>query len=143
MHTSFLVREFMQNKPASIAQGTPLAEVIATLRRHKLSGAPVVDTAKRVVGFVSEQDCISQLLNSSYHCSGAPVVDEVMRRDVVSVSGNDSIIDLAEAMNAHRPKVYPVVQDDRLIGLITRSDILQALADNLQICGMTPIKRAV
>lgn len=128
------VREIMQLRPPSVAGHTTLSEVVELLLRHRLSGVPVVADGGMVIGFVSEHDCLHQLLMSSYHCEGAPRVDEVMHRGVLSVDPEDSIVDLAQRLNTQKPKVYPVVEGGRLVGLVTRTDVLKALADNRAEC---------
>jgi CBS domain-containing protein len=105
-----------------------LSEVVDILLKHGLPGAPVVDGENRVVGFVSEQDCLAPLLVSSYHCEGEKRVNEVMFSDVVSVHPDDALIGLAKRMSGKMPKQYPVIEQGKLVGLITRSDVLRALS---------------
>jgi CBS domain-containing protein len=50
-----------------------------------------------------------------------------MRNDVLSVTPNKSITDLAQEMLGAKPKIYPVVEQQRLVGIVTRRDILMAL----------------
>ncbi len=104
-------------------------------------GLPVFNEVGSSDGFVSEQDCIHSMLVSSYHCEGSPSVSEVMRTEVLTVSPEKSIVDLAENMNQNRPKQYPVVEDGELIGLVTRKAILKALWENRSHCD-TPSKIA-
>ncbi|MBU2706843.1 CBS domain-containing protein [Zooshikella marina] len=114
--------------------GTPLKVVLDRLMRDHLSGLPVINEDKEVIGFVSEQDCIKQVLQSSYFCDQNAIVNDVMRTDVLTVSPKEDIINLAQQMIAHKPKVYPVVENNKLVGLITRTDILRALAENITHC---------
>ena len=87
----------------------------------------MVDDADRLIGFISEQDVLGRVLDSIYHDDEAPLVKELMRHEVLSVSPNKSITDLAQEMRSAKPKVYPVVEQQRLIGIVTRRDILIAL----------------
>lgn len=127
---SLLVRDYMQTRTVSISCGTAVDEVVKTLLKYELRGLPVVDAGKNVVGFVSEQDCIRQLLSSSYHRDGITTVDEVMHHGAVCVSPNESIFNLAEKMSSgSNPKRYPVVENGKLVGIITRREVLQGLVD--------------
>ena len=72
------VRALMAKHPMAIKTGTELTEVVDALLQHKFTGLPVVDSQNKVVGFVSEQDCLRRLLISSYHCEGSLVVEEFM-----------------------------------------------------------------
>lgn len=132
--SSFTVKEIMQAAPATIVSGQPLVDVVATLIQQKTTGLPVVDDDRRVIGFVSEQDCIQSLLESSYYCEGNPVVDSVMHREPLTVKPSDSVLDLAKSMGRDKPKVYPVVEGGKLVGLVTRNDVLRALREEAIKC---------
>ncbi len=125
------VRDIMARHPASIRVGTDLTEVVEVLLRQHMTGLPVVDEADRVVGFVSEQDCLRTLLVSSYHGEGSPRVEDVMFREPLTVKLEDAVVDVAEMMVKQKPKIYPVVdQGGRLKGLLIRSQVLTCLIEN-------------
>lgn len=128
------IRDIMQVHAPSVTPDTALGDVVELLLQHRLSGLPVVDTGGVVVGFVSEHDCLHLLLMSSYHCEGAPTVAEVMHQGALTVRPEEGIVDLAHRMKTEKPKVYPVVEEGRLVGLVTRTDLLRALAKNLAAC---------
>lgn len=125
------VREAMSHDSLKIPAATSVEEAATLLLKHKLPGAPAVNERGELVGFVSEHDLLQQLLDSSYHSSSKATVQDVMRTDVVTVSPNDSIIELAQTMaQIDKPKVYPVAENSKLIGIITRGQLLQALINN-------------
>ncbi|WP_372860911.1 CBS domain-containing protein [Spongiibacter sp.] len=136
MSTSNSIRvcDVMTRPSPFVRQHAPLGEVVETLLSNNVMGLPVLDDHDRVVGFVSEQDCIHSMLVSSYHCEGAPNVDDVMHNEVLSVEPEQSIVDLAQIMGKNKPKLYPVIDDGRLVGLITRSAILSALWESRTHC---------
>lgn len=127
---SLKVSDVMWNHIEPIRCGTPLTTVVKALLGNHVSGLPVVDDHRRVLGFVSEQDCIHALLVSNYHCEGEPTVDDVMYRTPVSISPEMAVVDLAQNLGAGKPKVYPVVEHDRLVGIVTRTAILKQLASS-------------
>lgn len=128
------VRDYMRYDIPLIAGDTPLSEVTGILCRHQLSGLPVVDESRRLIGFVSEQDCIQALLSSSYHCHFDLAARDVMHADVLTVAPGDSLITLAQAMQSGRPRIYPVVANDQVLGVIHRTQVLTALRENLKAC---------
>lgn len=130
---SITVRDHMQNRMPLIRCGMHIADVVDTLLEHRLTGAPVVNNNNEVIGFISEHDCLKQLLVSSYHSEGMPRVDELMHDKPLTVSPEDSLVDLARCMETNKPKVYPVVENGKLIGVISRSDVLRALCDERRI----------
>ncbi len=79
------------------------------------------------MGYVSEQDCLKHLLKDSYFREDSALVSDVMRRDVLTVSGDLSIVDLAQTMTGEKPKKYPVTDHRKLVGEITRTDVVKAL----------------
>lgn len=121
---SLKVTDAMSSHIEPIRRGTPLAAVVKTLLENHVSGLPVVDERRHVVGFVSEQDCIHALLVSHYHGEGAPIVDDVMKREPVTVGPDMALVDLAQNLGHGKPKVYPVVDHGRLLGIVTRAAIL-------------------
>ena len=132
---SMTVNEYMQHKVVSVTPGTRLSEAVETLLSHRLTGAPVVDDEKKLIGFLSEQDCLAPLIVSSYHCEGEPLVHEVMSTTLVTVTPQEPITSVAELMTKSTPKIYPVVDDMRkLVGTITRSDVLKALVSQVETC---------
>ncbi|MEX2473671.1 CBS domain-containing protein [Marinobacter sp.] len=125
---SLKASDVMWNHIDPIRCGTQLTRVVKVLLQNHVSGLPVVDDHRRVIGFISEQDCIHALLVSNYHCEGDPIVDDVMFRDPVTISPEMAMVDLAQNLGAGKPKVYPVVDHGRLVGIVTRTAILAELA---------------
>lgn len=120
------VRQFMRNTTASVKTNTSLTEAAKVLLKSELTGCPVVDDRGAVIGFISEQDFLKQLVAASYHGEGEKTVGELMFREPLTVDPEDNVIDLAEQMTGPKPKIYPVVEDGKLIGEVTRHDILKA-----------------
>jgi len=125
----------MAKHPMAIKTGTELTEVVDALLQHKFTGLPVVDSQNKVVGFVSEQDCLRKLLISSYHCEGALVVEDFMHDQPLTVKEDDSAVNVAELMVTEKPKIYPVVDAQGILtGLLTREQVLRALKDSRRGC---------
>jgi predicted transcriptional regulator len=131
---SILVRDFMDPNPHAIHYATPIRTAVEAMVAAKIIGAPIIDEAKHVVGFVSEQDCIKELLNDAFFCEDSMPVSKVMNRQVQTVSPDTSIFEVAEKMVSAPPKNYPVVQHGRLVGVISRSRVLEALLVTSEDC---------
>ncbi|MBS3670476.1 CBS domain-containing protein [Vreelandella boliviensis] len=125
--TPSTVRDIMSRDCYRVSPNASVTTLAKGLALHRLPGAPVVDDTDRLIGFISEQDVMGRVLDSIYHDDEAPLVKEMMRHEVLSVSPNKSITDLAQEMLGSKPKVYPVVEQQRLVGIVTRRDILIAL----------------
>ncbi|WP_347329570.1 CBS domain-containing protein [Marinimicrobium locisalis] len=133
MH-SILVRDYMQRDTHAISVNANTAQVVERLLKSGMTGVPVIDESESVVGFVSEQDCIKEMLNGAFFCDKPPSVRTVMTADVLTVTPSTSIVEMAQTMLHQKPKNYPVVSDGKLVGIITRQHILQALIDNDEDC---------
>lgn len=134
MH-SILVEDYMIRKPHAVIKTAAVRDVISLLMKAQIPGAPVVDEHNTLVGFVSEQDCIKEMLNDTFYCEESPPVTSVMSTEVKTVRPDTSIVEIAERMAASPPKNYPVVREDgKLVGLISRRLILKALLENNEDC---------
>lgn len=122
-----IVREIMSHDCYCVTGNTSITTLAEGLSLHRLPGVPVIDDNHRLIGFISEQDVMGKLLQSAYLNEEAPLVKELMRNEVLSVSPNKSITDLAQEMLGNKPKVYPVTEQGRLCGIVTRRDVLTAI----------------
>jgi predicted transcriptional regulator len=128
------VRDYMLHKVLYFNVRDDVADIAATLLERNMRGAPVLDETGKVVGFVSEQDCIKEMLNTAWHCDQTATAADVMHREVLSVNPEMDISDLAQQLCQPKPKIYPVIEDGRMIGLITRSEVLKALVEQSAKC---------
>ncbi len=132
---SLKVRDYMNSRPVTFKPGESITEAVDKLLAGNVTGAPVIDETGCLVGFLSEQDCLGTAIEASYHCETVALVSELMRKDVLSVKPDDSVFELAQTMRGLKPKVYPVLDDDKqLIGVITRKEVLRALAKQMKAC---------
>ena len=90
----------------------------------RISGLPVVDSEKNLVGMVTEFDLVRALRADTD--LGETSVDELMTRDVISVEADTSIEEVMEILERERILRLPVVSDGNLVGVVSRTDILEA-----------------
>ena len=131
------IRNHMSRLTHSRSPQRGLAEALDRLHQADASGLPVLDDQKRLIGFLSEQDCIPSLLTGSYHCDSRTRVEDLMSRTPLFVSPDDSILDLARQMTGARPKVYPVLEGGKVVGIINRRQVMQALNAQMKQCQAT------
>ncbi|WP_075187987.1 CBS domain-containing protein [Teredinibacter haidensis] len=133
MH-SILVENYMDGNPHAISDKATVRDAIHLFMKENIPGAPVVNEEKLLVGFISEQDCIKEMLNDAFYCEESPAVTAVMSTEVKTLDPDDSILAVAEAMAKAPPKNYPVVKSGKLIGLLSRKHILKALVETNEDC---------
>ena len=125
----------MQLRPIKLTADMPVATAVDRLLKSGHIGAPVVDDSDTLIGWISEQDCLASLLESSYYCEEVAIVEDLMRSDVLTVRVEDGIIELAQQMLGVKPKVYPVIDEEGLlVGIISRRDVLKAMDKQQQAC---------
>ncbi len=124
---SLIVKDYME---ASLVTFRPDQGVLAAIRKlvdMRASGAPVLDHTGDLVGYLSEKDCLKVAVGSSYHGEFGGNVSEYMTTGVVSVDMDTSILDVAKMFLSAPYKCYPVVTENRLVGQISRHDVLRAI----------------
>ena len=127
MPESITVREYMA---ASLVTFTPDMEVLRAIHElveKRISGAPVLDEHGNVVGMLSEQDCMKVALQAGYYGELGGRVSEYMSREVKTIDADTNILELAELFLNAPYRRYPVMEDNRLIGQISRRDVLRAM----------------
>ncbi|QHS11487.1 CBS domain-containing protein [Sinimarinibacterium sp. NLF-5-8] len=121
------VRNFMASSLLTFRPDMDVMEAIHILTQREFSGAPVLDDLGNVIGVLSSKDCMKVALNASYHGNRGGSVSDFMSREVTTVEADMSILEIAK-MFADRPqRRYPVMEDNRLVGIITRSNVLRAI----------------
>ena len=145
-------RDIMTREVITVRCDTPVREVIQTLLDNRISGVPVVEDG-RVVGIVSEGDLIlreralrprtgmaylaQQLfedhakLAEEYRKAHGMVAEEVMTREVITCPPGMPVEEIANLMATRHVKRLPVVENELLVGLVSRADVLRAAARRL------------
>ncbi|MFT6985310.1 MAG: putative transcriptional regulator [Psychromonas sp.] len=129
------VSHFITGKSFFFKKEMTIETAVEKLLKSKYIGGPVIDEVGRVIGWLSEQDCLAKMIEASYYCELAAMVEDVMVTSCLVVKPDMSIVDLAQQMLNLKPKTYPVIdENNRYIGLITRKDVLAAMSKQLESC---------
>ena len=121
------VKDVMTTAMVTFSEDMELIQASRLLVDHEISGAPVVNEQGHLVGILTERDCFKPTVDARYHDELAGKVREFMTRDVVSVNPDMSVMDLATLFLKNKYRRYPVVSEKKLVGLISRRDVLQSL----------------
>jgi CBS domain-containing protein len=148
-----IVRDIMDPNPATVAPETPVEEVVRLMREHELPGVPVVDDDGRCVGIVTEADLVLPDDQGDLHIphyvnlfggtvfleplsrfehrlrkAFASDAADMMTRRPDTVGPDTTVRDAARLIHESGHNRLPVVEDGRLVGVVTRVDVLGALA---------------
>ncbi|MEQ1637533.1 MAG: CBS domain-containing protein [Methylococcales bacterium] len=128
MLTKITVADYMTKHVVTLTKEMDVFVAIQRLLTHKITNAPVLDGGGHLVGMFSERDCMRVVLEHAYNQGSTSKVSEFMTAEVSTVTLETSIVDLAENFQASQVRSFPVLHDKKLVGIISRTDVLRALA---------------
>jgi CBS domain-containing protein len=146
------VREIMDAEPVTVRPETPVEDVVRALRDHELTGLPVINDGGRCVGIITEEDLVMAGDEEDLHLphyielfggivflesmgrfeerlrrATAATATDMMTSDPVTIGPEATAQEAGRAMTHHKHNRLPVVEHGRLIGIVTRVDVLDAL----------------
>jgi CBS domain-containing protein len=146
--------DIMTTEVVSVRPGASVFEAATLLTRHHVSGLPVVDDDGKVVGVVSEGDLLHRVetgtgkpqrtwlgeflhstrkLASEYLKENAVLVHDIMTDNVISVSPATELSEIADLLERHHIKRVPVLAQGKLVGIVSRANLIRALASAAQV----------
>jgi CBS domain-containing protein len=149
---AMLAADIMTSEVITVGEDASVQEAAKLMAEHGISALPVVDRDNRVVGIVSEGDLLHRAetgterrrswwldmmaatnqLAREYVESHSCKVKEVMTRDVISVTEETAVADIAVLLEANRIKRVPVLRDGKLVGIVSRANLVRALAMTIE-----------
>ena len=126
------IKDCMRRNPLTIDPEANLLQAVETIVDNKLTGLTVSEPDGTVVGILSELDCIKAVLTAIYN-DGNPehsLVKDAMSRDLVSCKAEDNIVEVARSMVDSRQRRRPVLEEGKLVGQVSSSNVLWALMEH-------------
>jgi CBS-domain-containing membrane protein len=140
--------DVMVHDVVTIGPDEPVSKAVQLMVDHDISALPVVDDDRRVIGVLSEADLIhrekigtekhrawwleaimpASVLALDYAKSHGRKVSELMSENVISAAEDTPLSEIASLLEKHRIKRIPILKDGKLIGIVSRSNLIQALA---------------
>jgi len=121
------VRDCMSSSPITVSPRTEITQVVRMLIEHDISGVVVVDDGARVVGVVTERDCIAAAASADYYGEWGGPVEKFMSSPAECVEPGENLVDVADRLTKSAFRRFPVVEEGRLVGLLARRDVMRAL----------------
>jgi CBS domain-containing protein len=140
------IEDVMTRDVITVSPATPIHEAARLMVKHRVSGLPVIDADGRVVGIISDGDLIlrqrrrketpwwhsfftnGEQIAREYQRAVGTTVGEVMSRPAVTISPVWGIEVAASILDSRNIRRLPVVLDGRLVGIVSRADLIRALA---------------
>ena len=129
MKIRYTIKDVMATKLITFSPETLIGSAIQSFLENKISGAPVVDEKGNLVGMLSEKDCLWTLLESSYYNNLSGYVKDYMSTELTTINLYDSLSEVAQKFLDLRFRRFPVLENGRLVGQISRRDVLKAVSN--------------
>lgn len=120
------ISRYMTPDPMTLSPDMEITRAAGLLVTRRISGAPVVDEAGRLVGMLTAKDCFAALMHASYHQELGGSVSDYMTGQVETMEADTDIIAAARRFSETPYRRFPVMDEGRLVGIITRNDLLAA-----------------
>lgn len=127
MLAKITIADYMTKNIMTVKQDADVLATIKQLLSHKITCAPVLDQSGKIVGMFSEKDSMKVVLDSAYNQGMSGKVADFMNKNVISVNAESSIVDLADKFQDSSVRSFPVFDDSKLVGIVSRTDVLRAL----------------
>ncbi len=123
------VADYMTRKLITFSPDQPMFEVVQSLLKNKISGAPVMNEQGELCGVISEGDCLKEVVKGQYNNMPnlAGHAKDHMTQNVITISPEMNIFDAADMFLSKRIRRFPVVDQGKLIGQISQKDIMRAV----------------
>ena len=123
-------KEIMTRDIITVSPSMKVKDLAMTLIKNQISGAPVASKDGKILGVVSEADIISKKGKD---------VRAIMSKKVISVSEDATVEEVAQLMTTHSIKRLPVMNGAAIVGIVSRADIVSAIAQGEHVAIHTPI----
>ncbi len=129
---SVRVADYMATHLVTFKATDTVFDAMHAFLTRKISGAPVVNAAGELVGILSETDLMEVVIQDSYYNESVGIVGDFMKFPVETVSADDDIYSLAQRFKSGHRHRYPVLRGGKLVGQISRRDVLRAAIDMVE-----------
>jgi len=130
-------KDIMQTNLITVTEQTPIHEVINVLAENKITGVPVVDGDDRLVGIISEKDILimayHKITDTDDEVMNSRKISNVMTSEVVSFRPEDNLADICQCFMSSPFRRVPILDDGKLVGLISRKDIVSFAFSKRQV----------
>lgn len=133
VNKNILVSDIMKRNLVVFSPNDSIFDVMKKFVKYKISGGPVLNKNGKIVGVISEADCMKEISDSRYF--NMPILDKrvknFMEKNVDTIKSSTSIFDAASMFHTTSRRRFPVIENQKLVGQISRKDIVIA-AINMQ-----------
>ena len=130
-------KQYMTTDLITLEKEMNVYYAIGILLNNNISGAPVIDKNKKLIGILSEKDCLEVFAESAQTDIALPgaislgrgTVEQFMTKSISTIKADDDLYSVVDIFLKNNFRRLPVLQDEKLVGQISRRDILKAIKD--------------
>jgi CBS domain-containing protein len=121
------IAECMTKSVVKITEGQSIIKAVELILKHRVSGLPVVDASGRLIGIISEGDCIKQISDSRYYNLPMELtkVEKYMSANLETMTPEVNLFDAAQRFISTKRRRFPVVDQGKLVGVVSQKDVLR------------------
>lgn len=123
------ISDFMATELITLSPTDEINHAVSVLMEARISSAPVVDEAGKLVGILSKKDCVRAVLNTAFFQEWGGAVSDYMTKEVSVLDPDIDLVAAAELFLKSPHRTFPVTKEGQLIGVISRYDILHGLKE--------------
>jgi CBS domain-containing protein len=125
-----IAKNIMTRDIITVAPTMTVKNLAMTLIKNQISGAPVSSKDGKIVGIVSEADIVAKKGKD---------VRAIMSKKIISVTEETTVEEIAQLMTTHKIKRLPVMKGDKVVGIVSRADIVSAIARGKHVALHAPV----
>jgi CBS domain-containing protein len=130
MDNAPLISDYMTTDLITLNPEMEINHAMNILLEKHISGAPVIDANGKLIGILSKKDCLKAALDASYYRDWGKTVADHMSKDIETLNSGIGIVEAASIFLESRFRRFPVMENNQLIGQISRADVLRAMNEN-------------
>jgi CBS domain-containing protein len=125
-----IAKDIMTRDVITVSPTTSVKNLAMILIKNQISGAPVAAKTGKIIGIVSEADIVAKKGKD---------VKAIMSKKIISVNEDAPVEEIARLMTTHKIKRLPVMRGDEVVGVVSRADIVNAIAMGKHVALHTPV----
>ena len=123
-------RDIMTPNPEIVSMDATVADAAKTMAQKNIGAAPICNTEGRLQGLLTDRDIVVKVIATGKDPARTKVGEVAQGTEVVTIGADDSVEEALRTMKAHNVRRLPVIDGDRVVGMVSQGDVAQNLADD-------------
>jgi CBS domain-containing protein len=116
-------RDVMTGSPTIVDEGTPVSDIARTFREEGIGAVIVCNTEERLQGVLTDRDIVVEVIATGRDAESTRAADILSGRETITIGADDDILEAVETMTRYAVRRLPVIDGDRVVGMVSQADI--------------------